>query len=179
MHDRVDAPLRGAVQRHGPGKKGAPTLVALRSLWRVAASAALLAVVGTGCAFAPAPSAPGDSFAAQTLVLLNANRAPEPPLAYSDALAGQAQAWASHLASCTPVIADQNVATLFPVLPGFHALAENSLFMAASYGPSQADFYFVFSPPHDANLMGPYDFVGVGHVTYCGRAFVVELFGAN
>jgi hypothetical protein len=54
--------------------------------------------------------------------------------------------WAAQLASCTPAIADQDPATLFPHLPGFQALAENSLAMAASYGPSHADYYFVVSP---------------------------------
>ena len=95
----------------------------------------------------------------------------QPELMWNRAAEDRAQAWADHLAAVGNLSHSDLHATL--AATGARAAAEN-----VGVGPSVEAVHqgLLGSPPHLANLVGPYTHVGVGVARNGDRVFVVQLF---
>lgn len=63
-----------------------------------------------------------------------------------------------------------------PAVPGWVRLGENS---GVGWSPAQIAYAFVHSTPHLANILGPYDMVGVAAVSTGTTLWVTEVFAAR
>ncbi len=96
-----------------------------------------------------------------------------PALAVNNDLVGIAQGWAAHLAASNGLSHDPNLASQAP--SNWQALGEN---VGAGSGCGDLAAAFVASPEHLGNMIGSYDWVGVGVASHNGWAFAVEDFMA-
>ena len=131
------------------------------------AAAAMLAVVLTGCL---------SNDQTQDMTLINqarkANRAAA--VSANSPAMDKAQAWSDHMAR-TGVLEHTGGGTAVNPRPltGWCKYGEN-----VGYGPSVAAVHqaFLNSPPHKANMIGPYSLVGTGASWAKGYVWVTEIY---
>ena len=97
-----------------------------------------------------------------------------PPLAIDDVESNQARAWSSVMAFTGTLAEDPGLAAATAAYePGWTRAGENVGVGATSQSIEAA---LMASPPHRANILGPYTHVGVGVVIAGGRLWITERF---
>jgi uncharacterized protein YkwD len=146
--------------------------------WRIFAP--LVAVVGlalAGAACAP-PSSSAGGIAGDVLNAMNQDRAAAGlgPLAWDPQLAGDAQNHAGQIAA-SGTLWHSNLSAW---INGWSSLGENLLEAPAGTNGYQAEDLWMASGPHRANILGGFNYVGIGMVTDgAGREWMVAVFGAR
>ena len=146
--------------------------------WIRLTAALSAATLGGGAAttLEPVPAAAdAASDAAALISTINADRAwlHLPPLATDPALDWYAAVHSQQMAAAGTIFHSASLLAVGQVVPGWTNLGEN-----VGYGPSvdSVESGFDYSPHHLANMLGPYDAVGVGVAYSGGLVYVTEEF---
>ena len=124
------------------------------------------------------PTVP-DSISSEILFDVNADRAAAglPGLWWHDTLACNARDWATHMAQ-TGDFSHQDLAGFWndPLYGNFTYLGENILRGPAFLNGHDIHGYFMRSPGHRENVLGPFDTIGIAVVRNGDMIFVAEEF---
>jgi uncharacterized protein YkwD len=151
---------------------------------KLLAAALVVATLTAGCYSGTSnrreAAVPEPGLSREIFELVNADRAANGlgPLAWDDRLAGVAQGWSDQMAASGSFRhSDINATIRRPEFNGFTRMGENILVGSCGMSAGEMEQAWMNSPSHRANILGPYNLIGIGAVCSGGRLWATQSFG--